>query len=256
MNPQAFIISLRRCHDRVDNVRRLVEACPIPCQTWDAVDGRSLSDEEVERWYKPGRHQPTYPFSLTRGEVGAFLSHRAIWQRIVDADLPAGLVLEDDIEFGAGFTDALRLAIEHLPRVGYIQFQIRNRHRHAIEVANNSQYQIVRPDRIPLGAVAQLISRDAAECLLQATQTFDRPIDTFVQMHWLHGVDILIATPPCIREISSELGGSMIHVHKTHRSNWDALLREWKRYRYQQQLQRLYRQFPIRTTGGNALRVA
>lgn len=256
MNPQAFIISLRRCHDRVENVRRLAEACPIPCQTWDAVDGRSLSEEEVRKWYRPGLHQPTYPFSITRGEVGAFLSHRGIWQRIVDADLPAGLVLEDDIELGTGFADALHLAIENLPRSGYIQFQIRKRHRSASEVARTSQNQIVRPDRVPLGAVAQLISREAAKRLLQATQTFDRPIDTFVQMHWLHGVDVLIATPPCVREISSALGGSMIHVQKVQRSKWDTLLREWNRYRYQQQLKRLYRRFPIRTPDAELCRAA
>jgi glycosyl transferase family 25 len=245
MNPQAFVISLRRSSDRVAHVQRMIETCPLPCRRWDAVDGKLLSPDEIADVYSPGLHDPRYPFELNRGEVGCFLSHRGIWQRIVDEALPAGLVLEDDIEWQPGFEDALQLAIDQVPTVGYVQFQIRLRHRLATPYAASASSQLIRPEVIPLGAVAQLITRGAAERLLEATEKFDRPVDTFVQMHWLHGVDVLIATPPSVREISAELGGSLIHVPKSRSSKWKSLSREWQRYQYQRQLHRLYREHPV-----------
>lgn len=43
---------------------------------------------------------------------------------------------------------------------------------------------------------------------------FDRPMYTFVRTRWLHGVDVLVVTPPPGREISQPLGGSIINAHK------------------------------------------
>lgn len=256
MKPQAFIISLRRSSSRVAHVQWLIDNCPLPCRCRDAVDGKLLSAEEIADVYCPGSYAPRYPFEANGVEVGGFLSHRGIWQRIVDEALPVGLVLEHDIEWQPGFEDALRLAIDKVPPVGYVHFKIRLQHRGAKPFAASACSQLVRPEMIPLGAVAQLITRDAAERLLEATEKVDWPVDAFVQMHWLHGVDVLIATPPRVREISAELGGGLIHVLKSRSSNWKSLSREWKRYQYQRQLHRLYREHPVAAASKVAVRAA
>ena len=41
-------------------------------------------------------HAPQFYFKLNRAEIGAFLSHRAAWRRIVEEGLDYAIVFEDD----------------------------------------------------------------------------------------------------------------------------------------------------------------
>ncbi len=235
MNPLGYIISMRRAEERFEHVQRVIAKCPIACHRWDAVDGRLLSDASVADVYRKGLHRPHYPFELTRGEIGCFLSHRSVWQQIIDAGLPGALVLEDDIDLSAGFEEAFRFGIEYAPPCSYVQFQIRDVIGGGQELAVSGGYRLVRPEVAPVRAMAQWITRQAAQRLVEATRVFDRPIDTFVQMRWLHGVDVLVLTPPRVREISGELGGSVINAQKRKRFQLPQVSRDWKRfvYRYQ-----------------------
>ena len=73
----------------------------------------------------------------------------------------------------------------------------------------------------------QIVGREAARLLLAASEEFDRPVDSFVQMQWLHGARMLSARPIVIRELGGELGGSVIHPRR--RSLVDRLVHELQR---------------------------
>ena len=63
---------------------------------------------------------PRYPFALTAAEVGAFLSHRAAWTRIVDEGLEFAFVFEDDAEVDkARFAALLDFAIAERSKWDY-----------------------------------------------------------------------------------------------------------------------------------------
>ena len=95
---EAFIIHLARAKARRPQVERILSACPVPAHVIDAVDGRALSTEELQAAYtRRSLHAPRYPFALSVGEIGCFLSHRKAWQAILDAGLDAGLVIEDSV---------------------------------------------------------------------------------------------------------------------------------------------------------------
>ncbi len=66
------------------------------------------------------------------------------------------------------------------------------------------------PRLIGLGMVTQLVSRNAAAQLLRATEVFDRPIDTLLQMPWATGVAPWSVSPALVREISPTLGGTTL----------------------------------------------
>ena len=68
---------------------------------------------------------------------------------------------------------------------------------------------------IGLGMQAQIVTKDAAYSLLRITQNFDRPVDTYLQLKWIHEVKILTALPSGISEISNRLGGSLIGNKKS-----------------------------------------
>ncbi len=210
----AFIIHLMRASARKPQVDRILAACPLQAHVIEAVDGRALSVEEVDAVYSSDSfHAPRYPFKLGLGEVGCFLSHRKAWQAILDKGLEAGLVIEDDVEMDrVVFTEALELARANIADCGVIQFQVRQIKDPGPVIAMHNDVQLTRPAVVPLRASCTLYSRSAVKQLLGQTERFDRPIDTYVQMHWVTGIRPGLAIPSGVHDKGQEIGGTTIQA--------------------------------------------
>ncbi|MCT7374872.1 glycosyltransferase family 25 protein [Chelativorans salis] len=211
MKAEAFIIHLARAHGRARQVERLRQSLPLPVTVIDAVDGQTLPEEKVAEVYKPRLHRPRYPFPLRISEIACFLSHRKAWAAIVDRKLDAGLVVEDDVEIDtARFAEVFDLALAHMQGNDLVRFPKKARGEKGRVAAHSGVARLIAPRHPRLGMQAQLVSRDAAKALLTFTHVFDRPVDTTVQMQWLHGVRVLSAMPVAIREVAGELGGTTV----------------------------------------------
>ena len=231
MRTEAFIIHLPRAKQRRKQVEALLAGLPLPTSVIDAVDGRALSDAEVSAVYRRSLHRPHYPFELSRGEIGCFLSHRRVWQAIVDRQLDAGLIVEDDVEPDAAlFPRALKLALAQIQPGDYVRFGFRSHTDAGRTVATGDGATLVKPTKVGLGTQMQLVGRQAAMELLKSTNLFDRPVDTTIQMQWLRPVRILAARPVCIRQIDHLLGGTV--VQKAGKPLSEVLSREVKRTLY------------------------
>lgn len=222
MNIKAFIIHLTRATDRKPQVQKLIQKLPVKAEVIEAVDSRALSNAEIKRVYQRKLHAPRYPFELSKNEIACFLSHRKAWQAIVDQKLDAGFVIEDDIELTDVFDAAFHAVINHFELGSFVRFTFRDREQ-GREVFRNDQLRIIIPNPIGLGMVAQLVSFDAAKKLLAATEQFDRPVDTTMQMRWITGLQPLAVIPGGVKEISAELGGTTIQHRKSFK---DKLTRE------------------------------
>jgi GR25 family glycosyltransferase involved in LPS biosynthesis len=237
---KAFVISLPRAVHRIPQVKKIVKSLSWPTEILEAVDGSALSKEEVECVYQPKRIRPVYPFSLRRGEIGCFLSHRKAWLRILRDGLDAALILEDDVELEQPqFDGTLEFTRVNAEQGDYIQLQVRETGPHPVclERIGKDGYrrQLVQPTVVPLRTTAQLVTREAAYRLLDATRVFDRPVDTFLQMVWETGVRMRIVEPSFVREVSEQLGTNTIG-HASHGFHWHRLQREILRPWYRQQI--------------------
>ena len=94
-------INLPRRVDRWETLCRRLNAAGLtrPMRA-PAIDGMHLPEAHIAALMgshgksideAPGSH-----LSLTRPAVGCFLSHLAIWRRLIDENLPRALILEDD----------------------------------------------------------------------------------------------------------------------------------------------------------------
>lgn len=210
---QAYVIHLKSAADRWQQVERLMRQMPVQCRVLDAVAGAQLSDRDVEAAYRRTIHWPPYPFRLSRGEIGCFLSHRLSWRAISDGRDEGGLVIEDDVEVDmARLPAALELVNRYASRGDIIRFPNKFRSSAGEVVAAANGLQIVREKSPGLNMMMQWIGRDAARALLASTEAFDRPVDVFVQMRWLHRLPVYALRPVLIREISGQLGGSTIQA--------------------------------------------
>lgn len=214
-NIKAYIIHLQRASDRWDNVSKLKDCLPVPTKVITAIDSQTLPKEIAARHVRRQVCAPRYPFPLNVNEVACFLSHRAAWATLVDDNVDAGLILEDDAETTPDFEAAFDFARLAIREGDFIRFPHRDGQEDGPPVLLDGAYQLFEPIPVGLGMVAQLVTRDAAIRLLTKTQLFDRPVDTFIQMHWITGVRPCSIRPGGIREISSELGGSLLKQEKT-----------------------------------------
>lgn len=97
---KTFLINLDRRSDRLIFVKRQLGNLGIDFERISAVDGNCLTDEQ-----KVFLNQPRFALECKRkavnGEFGCALSHRAVWQRMVDESIPFALVLEDDVQLSS-----------------------------------------------------------------------------------------------------------------------------------------------------------
>ncbi len=231
-----FVIHLPRAEARRPLAEALVAGCGVPARLLQAVDGAALPEAEVARVYRPGLHRPAYPFALRRGEIGCLLSHRAAWAALLESEAGAAVVLEDDMEIVPDlFAEALALARRNLGAIGYIQLQTRPVPGVALD--REGAAMLYHPALTPLRTAGQVVGRAAAQALLAATERFDRPIDTLLQMHWLTGVRLGAISPSGLRDRTLETGGSTIQGAK--KPLGEKIAREWKRARYRRAIRRL-----------------
>lgn len=210
LNTKCLIIHLERAVKRLPTVKATIEKMPLPAEVVSAVDGAQMSAVEAQA-YVPKLIRPTYPFTLRPSEIATFHSHRACWKRILDEDLDAALILEDDLQFDPEvFPAALDLALSHCRPGDVIRFPIKLREAAREHVAAQGDIHLRTYDKVALGMVAQLVTREAAAKLLAITEQFDRPVDNVLQMQWLHDLRVLTVWPSGVSEISEQIGGSLI----------------------------------------------
>jgi glycosyl transferase, family 25 len=207
---KAFILHLERARSREATVQALMASLPIESEVLAAVDGASLSPQEVDQACARRRFRPHYPFPLTRTEVGVFLSHRLAWRRIVDEALDFAFIFEDDAQIDRpAFAALVEFVTLERPAWDYVLLPAQPI-RNGTPVASRGGLTLLRPDAPPLRAIAQIVSLAAAGRLLGRTLPFDRPIDTLVQMTWVTGQPLLVASPSPVRDVSRETGGSTV----------------------------------------------
>ena len=241
MHTAGFVIHLLRAAQRRPQVDALLARAPCPTEVFAAVDGQTLPEAELAAVYSERPLlRPPYPFRIGRGEVACFLSHRAIWQRMVDEGFDQALILEDDVALGPGFDAAFDLACRFAGLDGFVQFQTRAI-GDATEVAVvDGPVQIVRPRVVPRRTSAQLVGRQAAQRLLKACGRIDRPVDGFLQLVWDTKQPIHCVVPSGVTDLTVAVGGSTIQ-HKDGADIWSKLSRAYHRAKYRAAVARLSR---------------
>lgn len=229
----SLIIHMSGSTARRPNAEALLRILPSAVLV-DAVNGRDPA-QVTGVTIRPGdAYRPAYPFPLAPGEIGCFLSHRRCWRRILAEGWDYALIAEDDLAIDpVRLRTGLALIERHATPDSYIRLPVKQREKPAQVLGEDDGMDLILPRVIGLQTVAQVVGRDAAARLLKATEVIDRPVDTFLQMHWVTGQPIHSLTGSGARELTADLGGSTIQK-KTRASG--KLAREFKRAAYRAQV--------------------
>ncbi|MDK3019896.1 glycosyltransferase family 25 protein [Pseudodonghicola flavimaris] len=229
----SLIIHMSSSTARRPNAERLLRDLP-DAQLIEAVDGRDPGAIAGVRTAPGNLYRPQYPFPLRPAEIGVFLSHRRCWQRILDEGWDYALIAEDDLSVEP---ERLQRALALIDRAAtpemYIRLPVKQRETPARVLAEDGDIRFILPKVIALQCICQVVGRGAAARMLKATEAIDRPVDTFLQMHWITHQPVHAILSLGSREIASEIGGSTIQQKTRARGK---LTREFRRAVYRTQV--------------------
>lgn len=165
----------------------------------DAVDGRALCENERKQYLDPERSK-WLGHHMSAGALGCCLAHMKAWQSLLDSGESCALILEDDAvlsDEARPVLDALVSKAENFDIVTL--YQHKPRPRHVIDNLTSSHtLSVVRYNQI--GAIAYVMSRNAAERLLAAARPITFEVDVFMNRWWQHGVCNMLVYPPIATE--------------------------------------------------------
>ncbi|MEH6478199.1 MAG: glycosyltransferase family 25 protein [Sneathiella sp.] len=195
--PPVFVINRRKDkHRRSDMTERLGKVGITPV-FFEAVDGYALDLMNLPD-YDGEKRRRYFAKDLGHGEIGCSLSHRKIYEKMVDENIASAVVLEDDIFVEDNLKNLLEdIRNTNLPwdlirfvghgKVFDIGFRPLVKLRH--------QYSIVRVPTSPSGAYAYLLTQKAAKTLISFMQKNWVPVDIIHSRAWETKLDTFLVHP-------------------------------------------------------------
>ena len=184
MKTRKFYINLDSAPLRRKMMEEQFVKLGVSATRWPAVDGKNIDPEQCPHY----RFDPQF-WQLGGGEIACFLSHRQIWQRMVEKNMPCAVICEDDLRIGQDFAKIVRGIAEHIDQYGIVRLDTLFWPTIVWPpIATIAQRQI-RPMKgfRDFTVCAYMLSRQAAERLSQASKIFSLNID-----QWIFGQQQLI----------------------------------------------------------------
>ena len=116
--PPIYVISLVRETARRENIKQRLTALGANYEFFNAVDGKTLQPSQYTHRMQTRHHFLKEGFEMTSGEIGCFMSHHNLWQKIADGANEYALVLEDDAVWDNDFADVINQVLTCKWRLG------------------------------------------------------------------------------------------------------------------------------------------
>ncbi len=186
---RTYVINLDRSPERMALMTQRLDG--LPFERFPAIDGKEID----------------YAGPLSCGEAACVMSHRALWQRLLDSDEPFICILEDDIEVSPDFPDLVQ-DTDWLPA----RFDTIKLETCAIPtllqqsgVIDFGERRLKRIRSAHWGSAAYVISRDGARRLLAASNGLDMPVDwiLFNLPHLRGQIAYQLLPAPCKQDVEN-----------------------------------------------------
>tara|TARA_B100001989_G_scaffold222129_1_gene175378 strand:+ start:1456 stop:2256 length:801 start_codon:yes stop_codon:yes gene_type:complete len=196
-----FVISLKDEQQRRDYSAAHLRQRGFEFEFFDAIDARKMNVLSHPD-YDHARRRRSHGRDLKPGELGCFLSHRAVYQKIITDNLPFALVVEDDCIFHENAKDVLEAFLAKNLEFDVIRLLgskkvAEGKHRKILPICQKSgeEFWLIRLRTAYGGTHATLISQAGARKLIKATRKFAYPIDTLMGRCWETGIQAYSIQP-------------------------------------------------------------
>ena len=220
-----FIINMASSIERWESTSHQLKLLGLESIRFDATIGKSLTEQEVAQWYDKEKNKQSHHRDLTIGEIGCYVSHKRVWKKIVDEQIPYCLILEDDLSISDELPKVLE-QIEHLQGWELIKL-FDNRDIPFVKSQKlNNTFSIGNFRKVPNGCLGYLLSLEGARKLL-TRKRFYRAVDLDIQFHSEVGLSVIGIRPYPISE-HNDFESDIESVNKGRHSNHSTFLRNLK----------------------------
>jgi glycosyl transferase family 25 len=194
-----FVISLPDAEKRRRVIAEYLSRVDFPWSFFEAVRYKPNAVQSNDRVEIRGE--------LSNGQVGCFLSHRALWREISNSQLDYAIVLEDDnvliptMDFLGLFSLLSQLGLSYI-RLTTHQI-VKAKTLIMLGDLFGLVCRILRP-KYGLGTGAYALTPEAARQLYASAVCIDNPIDLWLERYSNHGVAIYNLFPAAAVEIRTQ----------------------------------------------------
>lgn len=177
---------LERGFERIEDSPLRWQKDDIEIERVSAVYGKAYTEEELRRFVpEKVKFWDWMAHELTPGEVGCFLSHRKVWQKIVEEAHPYAFVIEDDMIFSPKILDFFNSASWIPANADFVKLDfspVSNKHLYPVSrpVGIIGDRKIVRMVGRTYGTGCYVISLPAAESCVKHSERLPLPVDLFM----------------------------------------------------------------------------
>lgn len=104
---KTFVVNMDYNPHRLAFMKEQLDKFGIPFERFAGIVGADFKGKELKKVFSSVRSMIALRKKMTAGQLGDTLSHNAIYRRMIDEDLPAALIFEDDSVLDARFPEAL-----------------------------------------------------------------------------------------------------------------------------------------------------
>ncbi|MGI9337625.1 MAG: FkbM family methyltransferase [Gammaproteobacteria bacterium] len=209
--PPIYVISLARAAARREKMRAQLQTLGAGYEIVDAVDGAALNPADYAHQLRQDKFRRKFGRDMLAGEIGCYLSHYRLWQRIVAEKTPSALILEDDAEWDDDLLPVICAIAELRRRWGVVLLSGR-KHKTAgrLLATINENRQLILRNRREATTAGYMISQQGARELLEYCQEITAPIDFAYGEWWRNGIPFYCVLPPPVRQADAH---SLIHAN-------------------------------------------
>ena len=177
---KAFLINLDRDKDRLAAADAQLKRLGIAYERVPAVCGADLSPAELRRRVSRRRALWANGRMYTPGQIGCALSHNSVYRRMAEEDIPAALVMEDDVQF----SDSAPRVVEFVkgavdpsrPQLVLLSDHSRG---HATEIAPSDEPARLERIGYDYCTEAYVVTLAAAQAILRVNDPMVVPCDSY-----------------------------------------------------------------------------
>ena len=104
---KTWVVNMSWNPQRLEFMHKQLDPLGIPFERFEGIVGRDLKGEELRRAFSAKRSLIALRKRMTIPQLGDTLSHNALYHKIVDGNLPAALIFEDDSIVDPSFPQVL-----------------------------------------------------------------------------------------------------------------------------------------------------
>lgn len=241
--PPVFVINLEQSADRRADMAKRLNPLRVSYTFFKAVNGHALDIDTLPDYDKM-RRRLYFGRDLSKGEIGCLLSHRAVYQHMVDNNIERAIVLEDDVHIDPGFPQVVRdilqspvkwdvirfLAYEKVQKIGRDIFTL------PTLTGEGKPHVLARIPTTSGGAYGYMLTQHAAREFLRHMQKNALPVDILHGYVWRTGLETFILRPsPVAADLENESTiGLSRYDKKSQLSGWQKavypLTRAWHKF--------------------------